>query len=43
MLDLPPELTKLHDVFRVSMLRIYRLDESHIARTRCTSAIRFLI
>ena len=29
-LALPPELTKLHDVFHVSMLRRYRLDESHI-------------
>ena len=27
---LPPELTKLHDVFHVSMLRRYRSDESHI-------------
>ena len=29
-LALPPELTKLHDVFHVSMLRRYRSDESHI-------------
>ena len=29
-LALPPKLTKLHDVFHVSMLRRYRLDESHI-------------
>ena len=29
-LALPPELAKLHDVFRVSMLRKYRSDESHI-------------
>ena len=28
--DFPPELTKLHDVFHVSMLRRYRSDESHI-------------
>ena len=27
---LPPKLTKLHDVFNVSMLRRYRSDESHI-------------
>ena len=27
---LPPELTKLHDVFHVSMLRRYRSYESHI-------------
>ena len=29
-LALPPELSKLHDVFHVSMLRKYRYDESHI-------------
>ena len=29
-LALPPELTKLHDVFHVSLLRKYRYDESHI-------------
>ena len=29
-LALPPELTKLHDVFHVSMLRKYRSDGSHI-------------
>ena len=29
-LAFPPELTKLHDVFHVSMMRRYRLDESHI-------------
>ena len=29
-LDLPPDLTKLHDVFHVSMLRRYRSNESHI-------------
>ena len=29
-LFLPPELTKLHDFFHVSMLRRYRSDESHI-------------
>ena len=29
-LTLPLELTKLHDVFHVSMLRRYRSDESHI-------------
>ena len=29
-LALPPELTKLHDVFHVSMLRRYRSYESHI-------------
>ena len=29
-LALPPELTKLHDVFHVSMLWRYRSDESHI-------------
>ena len=29
-LALPLELTKLHDVFHVSLLRRYRLDESHI-------------
>ena len=29
-LALPPELTKLHDLFHVSLLRKYRYDESHI-------------
>ena len=29
-LALPPELAKLHDVFHVSMLRRYKLDESHV-------------
>ena len=29
-LALPLELAKLHDVFHVSMLWRYRLDESHI-------------
>ena len=29
-LALPPELTKLHNVFHVSMLQKYRSDESHI-------------
>ena len=29
-LALPPELTKLYNVFHVSMLRRYRYDESHI-------------
>ena len=29
-LALPPELAKLHNVFRVSMLRRYRYDTSHI-------------
>ena len=29
-LALPPELTKLHDVFHVSMLRKYHSDGSHI-------------
>ena len=29
-LALPQELAKLHDVFHVSMLRKYSLDESHI-------------
>ena len=29
-LALPPKLTKLHDVFHVSILRRYRSDESHI-------------
>ena len=29
-LALPPKLTKLHDVFYVSILRRYRSDESHI-------------
>ena len=29
-LALPPELTKLHDVFHMSLLRKYRYDESHI-------------
>ena len=29
-LALPPEVTKLHNVFHVSMLRRYRSDESHV-------------
>ena len=29
-LALPPELSKIHDVFHVSMLRRYRSDPSHI-------------
>ena len=29
-LALPPELTKLHNVFHVLMLQRYRYDESHI-------------
>ena len=29
-LALPPELSKLHNVFHVSMLRRYRSDKSHI-------------
>ena len=29
-LAIPPELTKLHDVFHVSMLRKYHYDGSHI-------------
>ena len=29
-LALPPELTKLYNVFHVSMLRRYRSDGSHI-------------
>ena len=29
-LDLPPELSKVHNVFHVSMLRKYILDPSHV-------------
>ena len=29
-LALPPELAKHHNVFHVSMMRRYRLDESHV-------------
>ena len=29
-LVLPPELEKIHNVFRVSMLRRYRSDPSHV-------------
>ncbi|GMI95719.1 hypothetical protein HRI_003241200 [Hibiscus trionum] len=29
-LRLPPELEKIHDVFRVSMLQRYRSDPSHV-------------
>ena len=32
MLRLPPELTKIHDVFHVSMLRKYIVDPSHVLR-----------
>ena len=31
-LDLPPELSKVHNVFHVSMLRKYILDPSHVLR-----------
>ena len=31
---LPPELTKLHNVFHVSMLRRYRSDGSHILQVQ---------
>ena len=31
-LALPPELTRIHDVFHVSMLRRYRLDPSHVLK-----------
>ena len=31
-LDLPPELSKVHNVFRVSMLRKYIPDSSHVLR-----------
>ena len=29
-LDFPPELENIHNVFHVSMLRRYRLDPSHV-------------
>ncbi|KAM2379943.1 hypothetical protein ACFX1X_041160 [Malus domestica] len=29
-LELPPELSKVHDVFYVSMLRYYVADSSHV-------------
>ncbi|KAJ8771715.1 hypothetical protein K2173_026892 [Erythroxylum novogranatense] len=32
-LALPPELSQIHDVFHVSMLRRYRSDPSHIIQT----------
>ena len=31
-LDLPPELSKVHNVFHVSMLRKYIPDPSHVLR-----------
>ena len=31
-LALPPELSKIHDVFHVSMLRRYRSDPSHVIK-----------
>ena len=31
-LDLPPELSKVHNMFHVSMLRKYILDPSHVLR-----------
>ena len=31
-LALPPELSRIHDVFHVSMLRRYRLDPSHVLK-----------
>ena len=33
-LDLPPELSKVHNVFHVSMLRKYILDPSYVLRDR---------
>ena len=33
-LDLPPELSKVHNVFHVSMLRKYIPDPSHVLRDR---------
>ncbi|XP_052478425.1 uncharacterized protein LOC128033967 [Gossypium raimondii] len=32
-LELPPELDQIHDVFRVSMLRRYRFDPTHVILT----------
>ena len=31
-LKLPPELSRIHDIFHVSMLRKYILDPSHVLR-----------
>ena len=31
-LKLPPELSRIHDTFHVSMLRKYILDPSHVLR-----------
>ena len=31
-LRLPPKLAKIHDVFHVSMLRMYMVDPSHVLR-----------
>ena len=31
-LALPPELSRIHDVFHVSMLRRYRSDPSHVIK-----------
>ena len=33
-LALPPELSQIHDVFHVSMLRRYRSDPSHILQAQ---------
>ena len=33
-LALPPELSQIHDVFHVSMLKRYRSDPSHILRAQ---------
>ena len=30
--QLPPELSRIHDVFHVSMLRRYRSDPSHVIK-----------
>ena len=31
-LALPPELSQIHNVFHISMLRRYRLDPKHVLR-----------
>ena len=33
-LDLPPHLSRIHDVFHVSMLRLYRPDPDHVIQVQ---------
>ena len=41
-LALPPELAKLYNVFQVSMLRRYRLNESHVLHVQEVQVLQYL-